>query len=405
MNSEPYAAKTEGQFNVLGERASGAMNEVMNDTRSRRAALAIGLLINAQLASVGVIAIQDRQNTDTVVAACTATSEICQPIDIELNPYEVPLSEAVVISLPKPVVITSETIVNPAPAIVTATTLLLATPAVREAAPLPAAPEQSVAITVEAAAVTTPETRRGPISYESYLANASEMIRLLPSLDALASCCLGPAMTRDVSEQKQHIEYLNQSMNVTLEGYNSFALDMSRNAAFQGMGDYQQQIQPKMFVIHWTGEGYANVDEFIEKLKPYRVEFFINAQAQSYQLFESDFNMPAHGLGINSFSQGVEIETGFYDDSRSPIFSYTPEQMQNAVYMAVQFLRRNNLPVNNTTLVGHYATDLIFNNPHYNPYTGNLSQNKIRKYDPPQELMSVLVAKAQALDASLGDRS
>jgi hypothetical protein len=96
----------------------------------------------------------------------------------------------------------------------------------------------------------------------------------------------------------------------------------------------------------------------------------------------------------------VEIETGHNDGINSPLFSCTPEQIEQTVYLAVEFLRRNDLPVDGTTLLGHYAGDLIFTNPNDDPHRARFARASLRKFDPPQELMDVIVAEAR----TLGDR-
>jgi hypothetical protein len=125
-----------------------------------------------------------------------------------------------------------------------------------------------------------------------------------------------------------------------------------------------------------------------------RIDYFIDRQAQTYQLFESDRNKPAHILNLNSVSQGVEIEA-------AGTLDYTPEQIEQAIMLAVDFCRRNHLKVNDKTILGHYAADLIFNNPYYSPSTGKFKYKSIHKFDPPQELMRVIVAKAKALNKGL----
>lgn len=245
-----------------------------------------------------------------------------------------------------------------------------------------------------------PEARRMP--HEHYAEHATELIGKLPPLEMLERRLPPSPMTRGVAVQKERIAWLDGQANVTVEGFDAFAVDTSRNDAFADLPNYHDRIRPELFIVHWTGVGYRDVDHFVTSLKPYRVQYFLDHHAQVFELFEADDHKPAHALGANDFSQGVEIETGPFDGVESPLFSYTPEQIEQTIYLAVDFLRRNGLPVDETTLVGHYAADLIFSNPHYRPHSGQLVEPRIRKFDPPQELMQVIVAKAQALDAELG---
>jgi hypothetical protein len=245
-------------------------------------------------------------------------------------------------------------------------------------------------------------TRRLP--YERFAENADEIMARIPSLEMMQRHFPASPMTRDVGAQKAHIQQLDELVEVTVEGFEDLTIDLSHQQAFVDLERDHERIQPRMFIVHWTGIGYTDVDHFVSSLRPYRVQFFLDRDAEVYQLFETDHQKPAHALGVNDFAQGVEIETGHYDGTNSPLFSYTPEQIEQTVYLAVEFLRRNGLPVDGTTLLGHYAADLIFTNPYYDPHQARFTRASLRKFDPPQELMDVIVDKASTLDEALGDR-
>lgn len=235
--------------------------------------------------------------------------------------------------------------------------------------------------------------------YEVFARNGLEYINRLPTLEHLASYFPNNPRFSNYQEQRDFIAQMEQSIQITPEKYSQFAIDMSRSNAFEGTSSYEKYNDPKMFVVHWTVNNYENVDHFISSMRNtgLSVEFFIDRSAQTYQLFDVDNRFPAHVLSANEFSQGVEIEA-------KDLMDYRPEQIEQTIYLAVNFLRRNNLPVDQTTIVGHYAIDLIIVNPYYNPSTGGFSQARIRKFDPPEELMHMIVNKAQALDARLGPR-
>ena len=271
------------------------------------------------------------------------------------------------------------------------------TPPLFEATELPA-PTELFDLPLDPTVQDLP-TRRMP--YEEFAEHGSEMLARLPSLEALHAYFPENPMTSHVEEQKQHILYLAEQVEVSVEGYRRLGVDMTRRTAFRDLANYHDEIEPKMFVVHWTGMGYRGVDHFVSSMKPHRVQYFIDRNARVFQLFESDTNWPAHALGANDFAQGVEIETGPFDEQTSPLFSYTPDQIEHTIYVAVDFLRRNELDVDETTLVGHYAADLLFTNPYYDPHEGRFTRDRIRKFDPPQELMQVIVHKAQQLDATL----
>jgi hypothetical protein len=245
-------------------------------------------------------------------------------------------------------------------------------------------------------------TRR--MAYDRFAEHADEIMARIPSLEMTQRHFPASPMTRDVGAQKARIAQLDELVEVTVEGFEDLTIDMSRQRAFVELERYHERIQPRMFIVHWTGFGYKDVDHFVTSLKPYRVQFFLDQDAEVYQLFETDLQKPAHALGVNDFAQGVEIETGHYDGVSSPLFSYTPAQIEQTVYLAVEFLRRNDLPVDHTTLLGHYTADLIFTNPYYDPHQARFSRPSLRKFDPPQELMEIIVAKARSLDEALGTR-
>jgi len=241
-------------------------------------------------------------------------------------------------------------------------------------------------------------------TFEEFEANASQIIELIPTLDMLAEQIPAGLFTNDLDRQKRHIQALDHDAQVTVEGFKSFVMNESYTA-FTPENTQIPWIDPKIFIVHWTAGGYDDVEHFLRAMGRLRVQYFINKDAEVYSLFASDNEKPSHSLGANDFSQGVEIETGHFDGVNSPLFGYTAQQIVQTVYLAVQFLHRNDLPVDRTTIIGHYAADLIFTNPYYDAHTGVFSQPRIRKFDPPEELMVVIVNKAQALSQALLEES
>lgn len=244
------------------------------------------------------------------------------------------------------------------------------------------------------------------MSYETFRANAHAYLERLPGLEAIARSNPSSLLYIDFLQQTEHILELNQAINITPDDYRNFKIDTSYNTIFKGKpgSSYETQIQPKMFLIHWTGlvnNPYNNdpvlLANGMTRAGLNRVDYYMDRNSKVYQLFESDHNKPGHALpGLNTISQGVEIEAYYTMD-------FTAGQIKQAIILAVDFCRRNGLPVDESTIVGHYAADTIMLNPYYNPDTGKL-KGTIRKSDPPQALMQVIVAKAQALDAVLGPR-
>lgn len=239
------------------------------------------------------------------------------------------------------------------------------------------------------------------LSHDEFVEHAETMLGALPSLHDLVTLTPPSPFNDDIPGQLAHIRALDESIEVSVEGFDAFSIDTSRRGAFADAANYHESIDPKMIIIHWTGMGYRDVDHFISSISPHRVQFFIDRQARAYDLFDDDRRWPAHALGVNEFAQGIEIESGDFDEVHSPVLAITADQVTQAIYVAVAFLQRNGLPVDHTTIVGHYAADLIFANPHYDPYEGTLRYGQVRKYDPPEELMTVIVRHAQSLDAAL----
>lgn len=264
-------------------------------------------------------------------------------------------------------------------------------------------PSPPPTLEVKAPPLTAEKVPDRTMSYETFKTNAHKYLAKLPSLDALSRVFPNNVLFNNYLQQTERILEFNQGVNVSPEDYRAFRLDTTHNTAFKGVGQYETQIQPKMFIIHWTGRPYNNDPVLLAKSMintgGNRVDYYMDKNGKTYQLFESDHNKPGHALPeLNKFSQGVEIEA-------SNMMEYTPEQIKQAVLLAVNFCRRNGLPVDETTVVGHYAADMIFNNPYYNPETGDfIGTVRVRKSDPPQSLMQIIVVKAQALDAALGPR-
>lgn len=214
----------------------------------------------------------------------------------------------------------------------------------------------------------------------------------------------------DADKQLAFIDSLAKNIQISLDKYQNFTANQDYQGAFSTENNYGYKIAPQLIVIHWTGHNYEQgIPQYInsEIGLGYRTEFLVDRPALAYQFFEDD-RFPAHAKGANLISQGIEIITRKYDvndpnANTSPVYDYTPDQIEHAIYLAVAFCRRNKLPVDQTTIISHYAVDLLFNSQVYNPETGEAGS--IDKWDPPQELISrVIIPLAQQLDAALGPR-
>jgi hypothetical protein len=223
----------------------------------------------------------------------------------------------------------------------------------------------------------------------------------LPTLDDLK--LEFPKSFKNADEQERYIRQLKSGVKLKVRDYKDLEIHRKYERAFTSQPNYYSYIDPEMFIVHWTAVDYKNgVEDFVKVMRRegLRIEFFIDDTGKIYKLFEGDHHYPAHALGANSFSQGVEIEA-------KNLFGYTPEQLKSAVLLAVKFCRENNLPVNRSTILGHYAVDLIYDNPTYDKYTGTFHKSNgkkpyLGKIDPPQEVINFLVKDAKKLDKQLG---
>ena len=223
----------------------------------------------------------------------------------------------------------------------------------------------------------------------------------LPSLLQLG--VMFPTKFPNVTQELSFINTIKNEVSVTLQEYTNFKINTQYENAFANQPTYSQRITPSAFVIHWTAETYPNrVNGLISEMQKRgeRVEFFIDPTGETYQLFDSDNRYPAHARGANNFTQGVEIEA---DNA----YGYTPQEIDSAIMLAVNFDRRNHLPVNASTIVGHYAIDLLYDNLTYNNNSGTFGINHcllphVDKIDPPQEVMAFIDQDALTLNAELG---
>jgi hypothetical protein len=221
---------------------------------------------------------------------------------------------------------------------------------------------------------------------------------------------LFPHAYKDAPEQKAFIAEVVKSADVSVERYKNFKIDQSRNTAFVNHPYYNMRIKPLAMMTHWTANtAYTNVDHFTASMQSnpnnrLSVAYYMDRDemASTFHLIEDNTRKTAHALGANDFTQGIEIKAeGLYD--------YTPQQIENTIYVNVKFCRDNNYPINRATVTGHFGMDLITTNPYYNPATGTFSPvnglpPKVRKFDPPQDLIDAMIVRAQALDAELGPR-
>jgi hypothetical protein len=385
----PMDRETEqlGLLQSLEARAQDFLSE-----RRRVLAALLGIVGIAQLDALAVMAHEEPQpaaivrEIDCNDAACVAAiSEVYAAGD---RRYPIRATSASADSMPTTTTATTTT----------------TTPTPITVPPLPVTPESQVMAASSAEHMVKPESV------------ADQFIGRIPTLDYLAQRFPDDPRWQNVADQKAFIERMYQEVNVTVEDYEAFAVDQSFRGSFVGHPNYPTQITPRMFIIHWTAHrfpdgppqlvDYMMKDSFTDEQGNVHhkdrtsVDYFMDRAGKTYQLFEDDHHMPAHARSANTFSQGVEIDaTGLFD--------YTPEQVKSAVLLAVNFCRRNNLPVHPATIVSHYAANLLYADPYYDRDSGTLREDpgyadNIDKYDPPQEFITNLILKkAQELNHQL----
>lgn len=279
-------------------------------------------------------------------------------------------------------------------------------PPTTAAPPPPPPPPPPVAVEAFAASMEelpTPERRN--MSYEAFMQDAERYMSVLPRLEQMQALFPGTAFFHHVPEQLQHIENLKNAVQPTPEKYHAFAY----NTAYSQMFNQTEALNPRAFVWHWTGWHFETPDD-LRAMDPNSVQLYVHHDAIAYQMVPQLDVIAGHARAMNPFCWGMEMYSGQYDEVHSPLFSFTAAQVETGVYTAVRQLRSRNLPVNQFTVLGHYAADLIFMNPYYDPATGTFHEIPghkpiaIHKFDPPQEFIDMAVAKAMELDQALGPR-
>jgi hypothetical protein len=267
--------------------------------------------------------------------------------------------------------------------------------------PPPPQPVEAYAASVES--LPTPERRN--MSYEEFAQHAEQYMSVLPRLEQMHALFPGTAFFHYIPEQLQHIENLKNAVQPSAEKFHAFSF----NTAYSHIFNQTESLNPRAFVWHWTGWHYETPDG-LRAMSPNSVQLYVHHDAVAYQMVPQLDVVAGHARAMNPFSWGMEMYSGTYDDVHSPLFSFTPAQVETGIYTAVRQLRSRNLPVNQFTLLGHYAADLIFMNPYYDPASGTfheIPEHKpitIHKFDPPQEFMDMVAAKAMELDQALGPR-
>lgn len=196
-----------------------------------------------------------------------------------------------------------------------------------------------------------------------------------------------PNIDPETLNDSEYMIWLAEQVNPTVEGYNAFTVDTSREDAFKDelSGD---AIEPTAFVGHWTAGTYKNgVDQFVSAIKNREgnccsVMYFMDRNAVTYR-FTDSWERTAHAYGANTFTQGVEIEA----DNLRGENGYTAQQMEAFVYLAYRFMDANDIAIERKNFLGHEEVDE--------------EHGRGGKIDMPTELVDLLFPKLQSLSNEL----
>jgi hypothetical protein len=272
----------------------------------------------------------------------------------------------------------------------TTTTTTTATPL-----PPPPAPAESV---MKAAGMETDD-----LNPDQKMQRIRDMIMFLPGLQELSTQKPNVSFFQNIPEKMAHLERLRRETNVSTDEYYHTVVNESLVGVFRGHKDYGTRIQPRLTVVHWTVDfpegGMSHLPEGMKKRGVnYHgvVDKITDGKTEMYRFFDEDFpRMGAHAYHANQLGRGYAMMAACLEDIH-------PLQMKEIIKTIVRDHRMNNLPIDHTTVVSHFATDLILNNASFNPSTRLAAT--YGKFDIPQEAINIIVEKAQALDAALGPR-
>lgn len=274
---------------------------------------------------------------------------------------------------------------------------------------LPPTP-QPIAVEIQPKA-PVPQAPAARIQNEPMRSRLEGPLRQVPTLPELA--IIFPAEYGDWQQQMNYINQLSDLSDVTPGEYQNFRFNDQFLGIFADSSEYNTHITPQLIVAHWTVHRYppgaVGGELFATSLKnsargSLSSNYFIDhAGSAVYRYYDEDNHMTAGAIGMNRFGINIELEAGLPDPAgRAPsvIYDVTPEAFDQMVITVVQLARRYNLAISEYTVLGHYAGDMIFVNDSFNPQNGTVES--LRKFDMPQELVAVLINKAQALDRQLG---
>ncbi len=405
MNGESLAHSG----NEIVGRIEEIQKRLETDQEFSRRSILKGLgVISFLTVAQGLSAIERLDSTESLQAV---TGDICPDYDVRciLEPSEIGANQAVAQQVnPNGVlvnlVVSPETTLSPEVP-VTAPPQPPAPPAPSAPPPPPTttAPPPPEVLASSLESLREPERRN--MSFEEFLLNAEQYMNVLPRLEQMNALFPNTAFFHFIPEQLQHIANLKEATQTTVEKYNAFAYDTTHSGTF----NQTKPLSPRAFLWHWTGWHYESPD-VLKSMKPNSVQLYVHNNAKAYQMVPQLDVVAGHARVMNDFTWGMEMYSGSYDEVHSPLFNFIPPQVETGIYAAVRQLRSHNLPVSKFTILGHYAADLIFMNPYYDPALGTFHQIPghkpigVHKFDPPQEFIDMAVEKAIALDLELGPR-
>lgn len=256
-----------------------------------------------------------------------------------------------------------------------------------------------------------PEAPAARVQNEPMRSVLEAPLRQVPTLPELA--VIFPAEYGDWQQQVDYIAMLDERAVVTPEDFHNFKYNDQFVNIFADSSEFGTRIIPKLIVPHWTvtkyPAGLAGGELFAISLKNsaqgrLSSNYFIDHKGSTvYRYYDEDTHMTAGAIGMNRFAINIELEAGLTlptDAAPTVLYDVTPEALEKMVITVTQLARRYNLAISEYTVIGHLAGDMIFVNDTFNKSTGTVKS--LRKFDMPQELVTVIIKKAQALDRQLG---
>ncbi len=238
-----------------------------------------------------------------------------------------------------------------------------------------------------------------PIGPEAFITSHLDKI---PRLEQLAQWFPNSGRFTNWQDQLTHLDNLVPNSVIDIQEFLGYAPNLDYTHVFDAHPFEGQYINPTMYVFHWTVDMPASPGELAKGMMNHKnkdgssnrtsvYEYTDDAVPPVvYRLLDETRQKAAHAAGGNDFTQGNEMKARDLMDIR-------PDQVKAWVMAWVRFCLERGLPVDRTSVIGHYELDLLVNNPNYDPDSGtfialpNGVLPHINKFDGPRELIEHVI--------------